>query len=102
MKITTEMLQAKQGCVDQVSLFEEMFPDGAETTLENILWSSNAWLDLDWFAKHFLTSQAQHAYAQAESPAWHAYKQAEAQARHAYKQAAGRALYEAIKLMEQV
>ena len=58
MKITVEMLQKKNACHDQVELFSELFPDGADVNHENAGIAHRAWLDIDWAAKHFLLPDA--------------------------------------------
>lgn len=106
--ITAELLYRKDACADQVALFEQLFPDGVEPTLELCLEYALVF-DWNWAATHLLSSTARktrdeaeasaleaydeavtsalEAYHKAEASAWQAYHKAEAPASKAYDEA---------------
>ena len=86
MKITAEMLEASGACSDQVAVFRKHWPNGARPLLRTIKKAARLGLDLDWFARRFLTA-----------PAWAAYLEATAPALAAYYEATATALYTAIR-----
>ena len=50
MKITVEMLIAARACENQVELFQELFGEGGEVTLESCRQAAAAGLNLHWAA----------------------------------------------------
>ena len=91
MKITIRMLRG--ACEEQVYLFRDTFPCGAEVTLENCLKAAAAGLDISWAAERFLTAPAWAEYKNAAAAAAE-YKNAAAAAWAEYKKAAAAAFYE--------
>ena len=54
MRITVELLGSLGACKDQLERFAMLFPDGAEATIDNVLWALRHRLDLNWFALKLL------------------------------------------------
>ena len=79
MKITVAFLRKHGACADQVALFAETFPDGAEATAESLLLAARAGLAIDWLAR-FVPAPARRAYDEARATAWRAYDEARATA----------------------
>ena len=48
MKITKEMLEAKNACEDQIELFERTFPNGVEVNDESVARAVSVGLDVVW------------------------------------------------------
>ena len=51
MKVTLETLKQYGACDKQVELFKNVFPAGAEVTLDNFVKADDAGLDVCWFAR---------------------------------------------------
>ena len=56
MKITKEFLKRKRACADQVALFAEEWPEGAEVTLDTCLRAAQIGLDFGWAAENLLSA----------------------------------------------
>lgn len=74
MKITTEMLLAKEACANQVALFRKTFGESADITLGNCLKASSVGLSIGWAAENLLSPPAREAYEEAAAAAWEAYR----------------------------
>ena len=86
MKITSNLLKAKNAYSGQVDVFETEWPGGCEITLENCKRAVDLNLDLNWAAKHLLPAPAWQAYQEVEAPAWQAYQEVEVPAWQAYQE----------------
>ena len=84
MYLTADMLREKDACEDQVTIFEEEWPDGVEVTVEAILRAVELWLDIDWFVHQFLPAPVRKAYNEAMTSAQRAYDEVIAPAQKAY------------------
>ena len=77
MKITVDWLVEHNACDSQVEVFEKVFPDGADITLENLQTAADAGLDIDWLISHFVLTTEQKYYSSAYwrkiKPACHNY-----------------------------
>ena len=62
-KITICWLRKHDACEEQLQKFEVEWPDGAPFTAESLRRAAEIHLDLDWFAKSYLSA-----------PAWAEYK----------------------------
>ena len=100
MIVTADMLRLrrKPACKDQVDIFEEEWPDGAEATLPNCLRAVELDLDLSWFVANFLSASTWKVFRQTIDRAWEGYDEATASAWEASQEATARALYEALTL----
>ena len=87
MKVTADMLRAKDACEKQVKIFEKEWPRGTRITKKACLRAWELGLDTNWFASELLEGKAWKAYKEAIDPAWEAYEKAIAQAWKAYKEA---------------
>jgi hypothetical protein len=84
--ITADMLREKQACADQLRVFEERFPNGAEVS-EALARELALVFDWEWAAKALLSPSASKAYNEATALAWEAYNEATAPASKAYNEA---------------
>ena len=91
MKVTADMLRAKDACEKQVKIFEKEWPRGTRITKKACLRAWELGLDTNWFASELLEGKAWKAYKEAIAPAWEAYEKAEAQALEAYDKAIAQA-----------
>ena len=100
MIVTADMLRLrrKPACKDQVDIFEEEWPDGAEVTLANCLRAVELDLDLSWFVANFLSASTWKVFRQTIDRAWEAYAEPIAPAWETPQEATARALYEALIL----
>lgn len=57
MKVTKEDLVKMGCCLDHISIFKEVWPDGAEVTEENLRKAFDAGLNVDWWASRKLGSR---------------------------------------------
>ena len=73
MKITKQWLIMAHACHNQVEIFDEAWPDGAEITLKNYLRAAELGLDLDWLANNIFSVPALEAYRKAMAQAWKAH-----------------------------
>jgi vacuolar-type H+-ATPase subunit H len=87
MNLTYQMLIDTVACDYQVALYKENFPDNIKITLSVCKKAAKIGLDLDWFARHFLTAQAEKVYQEATAPAYKVYQEATAQAEKVYQEA---------------
>jgi hypothetical protein len=87
MRITAEMLREKGARCDQVGIFEEEWPDGAEVTLEHCLRAAELSLDFGWAARQLLPPSARAEYEKASAPAWDECRKASASAWEVYRKA---------------
>jgi len=72
--ITKEMLRGLNACEDQIAIFAQAWPNGAEVNLENIQRARRLKLDMAWLMLHGLKTPAARAiYAEARARAWAAY-----------------------------
>jgi hypothetical protein len=55
--ITTEMLQELNGCMEEVEVFDKMWPDGLCLRLKNLKLVAKAGLDVYWFATEILSDR---------------------------------------------
>ena len=85
MLITIKHL--KEACKGQVDVFAKEWPEGAKPTLANCQRAAELGLDLDWFAKTFLSPPALETYNKARAPAWESYNKATAPALETYNKA---------------
>ena len=119
MKITIEMLREKDACPDQVKLFAELFPEGAEATYANADRAFKANLDIEWAARHLLSPKGLAEYKRIEGlamaeyeriegpalaeyerikgPTWAEYERIEGPARAEYERKRARAFVDAVK-----
>jgi len=98
MKITAQMLTDKNACKSQVDIFRAEWPDGCTASLRMAKRVAELKLDLDFFARHFLSAPARKAYEDAEATAWKAYDDATATAWKVYQDATAPALWSAWKM----
>jgi len=98
-RLTAEMLVSKGACADQVSAFRRLWPRGVVPSRAAIQRAEKASLDLDWYAKHFLSASARATYEAARTSAWAIYGAAIASALATYKAATASAwaTYEAAR-----
>jgi hypothetical protein len=89
MRITIEMLQAKNIHPDQIKLFSKLFPNGTGVTYGNIEIAMKAGLDIDMMAKKLLPHMAWAEYIHLEELAWTEYKHLEKPAWDEYKRIQG-------------
>jgi len=96
-RLTAEILVSKGACADQVSKFRRLWPRGVIPSRAAIQRAKKAGLDLDWYAKHFLSASALATYEAATAPARATYEAATANAWATYDAATApaRATYEA-------
>lgn len=87
MIITIEMLQDKKACQEQVDLFEAIFGNAVEVTLENCIEAARRGLHIDWAASNLLNRKQREFYKESEAPLWAAYEEACAPLWAAYKEA---------------
>ena len=76
MRITQELLQAKEACQEQLDMFVRDFPDGTEITAA--ICRDHPRHDYDWAAKNLLTPEKLAEYHAAKAPLLAAYVAAEA------------------------
>lgn len=86
-RITAALLRRLGANCEGVEDFKEVFPKGAEITLENCLLAAGHHLNIDWFARRYLKPQALEAYKQVKTPALEAYYKVVASASEAYSKA---------------
>ena len=55
LTITPEWLKEHDACEDQVTLFEEIWPDGAAITQEALATAASAGLNLEWLAERLFS-----------------------------------------------
>lgn len=60
-RITAEWLREKEACEDQVEKFEQLWPNGADLTLSNLLIAAEAGLDT-YFLEILLTKKEQREF----------------------------------------
>lgn len=96
MKITIDMLQRIRACPDQVSLFERIWPAGADVTLENARLALVKGLDVGWFFTECCSPAANDACVRGLHAALDDYiaASAAAQAAHDAATAAAQAAYD--------
>ena len=87
MKITADMLKAKDACDHDVDKFRDLWPDGCTPSLRVALKAAHNDLCLYFFAEHFLSAPARKAYYDACAPAEKAYDDAYVTAQKAYDDA---------------
>ena len=80
MKITAQMLTDKDACTYQGDIFRAEWPNGCTASLRMAKRAAELKLDLDFFARHFLSATAWKAYENAKAPAEKAYENAKAPA----------------------
>ena len=73
MRLTAEMLRARNACAGQVATFEDEWPDGVEVTEAVVRRAVELGLDIDWFAQNFLTAPARAEYNKMVAAAWAEY-----------------------------
>jgi hypothetical protein len=49
--ITKEWLQEKKACAPSIAIFNELFPNGCDLTIENALIAVKRGLNLNWLAR---------------------------------------------------
>ncbi len=62
MEITARLLKSRHVCRDQIKLFKEIFPEGAEPTLENCAKALAGGLKIQWAADYLLGPKGLKAY----------------------------------------
>lgn len=72
MKFTVDKLIQARACQEQVDLFRETFPDGAEVSVDTAV-SVAEIFDWDFAAMHFLSIEGTKVYNKAEAPFWETY-----------------------------
>ena len=92
MKIIKEMLQQANACKEQVAIFNNEWPEGAEITEVNLNRALALKLDLSWIVNNLLSPSQRTTYDQAIAPALATYNKAIAPAGATYKQATASAL----------
>ena len=98
MRITQELLQAKEACQEQLDMFAVDFPDGTEITAA--ICRAHPGYDYDWAAANLLTTPEKlAAYLAARAPLWAEYEAARAPLWAEYEAAKAQLLaeYEAAK-----
>ena len=97
----------QQPCKAQLDLFKELFPDGAEITLENCRRAMDGGMNVTWLLRNCLPPPAWEAYEAARVRAWMALQKATVptgavyvsvrdQGWIAYEEAKAQALYDAL------
>ena len=76
MKITYDMI--KNGCENQVKIFQRTWPNGVEVTVENCLIAVELGLNLDWAATHLFSAPAGEQYKKEIALAGEKYEKVEA------------------------
>ena len=84
MRLTAEMLRARNACAGQVATFEDEWPDGVEVTEAVVRRAVELGLDIDWFAQNFLTAAAWAEYYKVTALALAEYDKVRAPARAEY------------------
>ena len=87
MKITVQMLKAKAACKYQVDIFRAEWPNGCTASLQMAKRAAELELDLDFFARNFLSAPALKAYEDTTAPALKAYADTTATALKEYQDA---------------
>ena len=73
--VTHEFLcQEPKACDGEIKLFAEMFPQGAEVSIETISTARSAKLSLDWFAEKKLSAPAYAEYKKVRDAAYAEYE----------------------------
>jgi len=98
MRLTAEMLRAREACAGQVATFEDEWPDGVEITETVVRRAVELHLDIDWFAENFLTALALAEYNKVRAAAWAEYEKAAAAAWAEYQKVTAPALIAALEL----
>ena len=84
MHVTATLLRSKYASKYQVVTFEEEWPDGCHLTRGVLERAVQLNLDLDWFARNFLDSEARKVYDAAMAEAQKGFDAAMAEARKVY------------------
>ena len=87
MRITTELLLKLNACKSQVTLFKELFPNGAEVNRENLAEAKDAKLDINWLFQAALSKPRLEAYENACKHHLEAYENARKPHRETYENA---------------
>lgn len=74
---TVDMLIEKKACIQQIRIFKETFPNGANLSVDTALGVATLF-DWGFAAFNFLSKDGWKAYEEAEAPLWKAYKEAQA------------------------
>jgi len=69
LKITAGLLQKLDACEEQVAHFREVFPHGADLTLENLTAARAQDLDVDWLPSALLSLEGYRLYNAAREKA---------------------------------
>ena len=77
MRVTAELLRAKDACEDQVNMFESLFPEGVEITQELCVKHAGDF-DWNWAAKNFLPRRMWPGHAAKHVALWADYMEARA------------------------
>ena len=85
MKITKTFLLEHHACSDQMKIFLNAFPEGAEITRSNIVLANKLHLDLDWLAIEIFTAPPLAEYEKVRAPALAEYEKVMAPALTEYE-----------------
>ena len=86
MFINKKLLEVKDACLEQLKLFNRLFPNGVELTLEVCLEHYNKF-DLNWCVENLLNDTQREAYEEARVPLWKTYEEARVPLWKAYVEA---------------
>ena len=100
MFITKQLLEERGACSSHVIIFAREWPNGVETTLENLLRAVELGLSISWLAMFLPTkteyslmlTQAREDYSLVAIPAWTEYKRVVAPAAAEFDRAAAQVL----------
>jgi hypothetical protein len=83
-QVSIETLEKLGACKEQVELFRQTFPDGADYTEANVLRAVAAGLNVDWFGKRVVAAESWRAYEDATTEAWNAHEREKRPTRAVY------------------
>jgi len=92
MYVTPEMLREKHACENQVEMVQSEWGSGVVVNAESLKRARELGLDINWFAKNFLSVTALKAYQETKAAALKAYQEAKAAALKAHEEATAPAL----------
>ena len=74
--VTVEILKEMgANCQEELTKFQELFPNGAEITLENCLKAVRDGLSIEWFFYRFLPDPIRQEYEKKTGPIWQEYRE---------------------------
>lgn len=74
VRITADMLRDKRACEDQVGVFAKLFPRGTAVTLKAAVMALKVGLDVEWFARRFVSTRHRRKYRRQFDLMWGEYK----------------------------